>query len=901
MTRIRTLEFLPQIFQTETNSQFLGATLDQLVNPPVTKKIQGFIGSKIGYGVDAKDYYVTEPNKVRRDYQLDPGVVFLKDNETTAKDFISYPGILDALAQQGAITKNNSNLFNSQFYSWDSFTDLDKIINYNQYYWIPTGPPAVSVSASTVYNTDDFIVTPEASSYSIKALGSAEAANNPSLVLLRGGTYNFIVDQDSQFWIQGEPGLSGYSATQENLYVRDILGVTNNGATNGVVTFTVPQKDAQDQYNFPGNNTVGVVSNKLYSQLVGQPVGDGIDGVTFLNLRTVMFFNTSNPNETVTISGITYKVSDYFWTIRVAGGLIQSMAPAGLIPTEEKITVLYGNDYSGLNFYKGTNGLISQVPYISAVLDTLYYQDGTNANRVGSIQLIENNETNTIDVNNDILGKKNYTSKNGVVFTNGLKVEFDGDVIPVSYLQGEYYVEGVGTAIELIPVESLNVPEPFTTQAASPYDILNYDIGPYDEGLNIPTTPDYITIARNSINKNAWSRSNRWFHIDVINATANYNNNPQIATDLALPDNKAKRPIIEFYPNLKLFNNGIIGKTNIDFLDNRTENAFDFVEGQQTYYPDVQTYTEYTGTVNSNAASIGLEEILQDQYYQIDSLGTTQKDTWINLGAELDVDGGFQTGTDYIIYDLGSTSQNDWSIIAGTDNIFTNEIVSGIWYEILIVGSSDWTSAGCFSPPAVGVRFLATGPVEGTGKVKRYTAAGYSPYVVDEIFTCGAPNGDTVSDGEAFKILFKATGQGYAQNLFTLGYQYTIAEVGNTVWTNLGWVAAFPGDAPAPGDTFIANWATPPGLPSPPTTLTVYGTGLAVQGDGQVLQKTTATVSIPAADIIAGTFTQGLWINDVKIDAAGVLPTGTRILSIQDTSPNYEMTVYWPIPTDSIS
>jgi hypothetical protein len=946
MTRIRTLEFLPQIFQTETNSQFLGATLDQLVNPPVTKKIQGFIGSKIGYGVDAKDYYVTEPNKVRKDYQLDPGVVFLKNNETTAKDFISYPGILDALQQQGSIVKNNSDLFTSQFYSWDSFTDLDKIINYNQYYWIPTGPPAVSISASTVYNTDDFIVTPTASSYSIKALGTAEETNNPTLTLLRGGTYNFIVDQDSQFWIQGEPGLSGYSASQENLYVRDVFGVTNNGASQGVVTFTVPEKNAQDEFNFPGNNTVGVVSTKPYSELIGQPVGDGIDGVTFLNLRTVMFYNTGNPDEVVTISGIDYKVSDYFFTIRTFGGLLSFIYPTGLIPTEQKITVQYGNDYSGLNFYKSAAGVITQIPYLSAVLDTLYYQDGTNANRVGAIQLIENNETNTIDVNNDILGKKNYTSKNGVVFTNGLKVEFDGDVIPVSYLQGEYYVEGVGTAIELIPVESLNVPEPFTTQTASPFDILNYDIGPYDEGLNIPTTPDYITIARNSINKNAWSRSNRWFHIDVINATADYNNNPQIAVDLALPENKAKRPIIEFYPNLRLFNNGIIGKDNIDFLDNRTENAFDFVEGQQTYYPDVQTYTKTpgTGTVNSNATPIGLSGILQDQYYQIDSLGNTQKDTWLNLGAELDVDGNFLTGTEYVIYgstviatsvvagrqyqikevgttnwvsigapsntvgvvffatggglgtgvayDLGTTTQDDWSIIAGTNNIFTDEIVAGVWYEILIVGSTDWASAGCFTTPAPGVRFQATGPAGGTGKVKRYTAVGYSPYVVDEIFTCGAPTGDTVGDGEAFKLLFKATGQGYTQNTFVYGYQYTIAEVGNTQWANIGWTGVFP----QVGDIFTATWPISLG-----TTLTVYGTGLATQGTGQVLQKTTTTVTIPAADIMSGTFSQGLWINDVKIDAASVLPTGTRILSIEDTSPNFEMTVYWPIPSDSIS
>jgi hypothetical protein len=57
--RVRTLNFLPEIFQTPTNAEFLGATLDQLVNPPNTTKIQGYVGSKFGYGVNAKDYYVT--------------------------------------------------------------------------------------------------------------------------------------------------------------------------------------------------------------------------------------------------------------------------------------------------------------------------------------------------------------------------------------------------------------------------------------------------------------------------------------------------------------------------------------------------------------------------------------------------------------------------------------------------------------------------------------------------------------------------------------------------------------------------------------------------------------------------------------------------------------------------
>ena len=118
-TRIRTLNFLPEIFKTPTNAQFLAATLDQLVAQPNTKKIQGYVGSKFGYGVNATDYYVTEPTKVRTDYQLDPGVVFLKENDTTANDFISYPGIVDGVKLEGGLTQDNNRLFNIQFYSWD--------------------------------------------------------------------------------------------------------------------------------------------------------------------------------------------------------------------------------------------------------------------------------------------------------------------------------------------------------------------------------------------------------------------------------------------------------------------------------------------------------------------------------------------------------------------------------------------------------------------------------------------------------------------------------------------------------------------------------------------------------------------------------------------------------------
>lgn len=706
MARIRTLNFLPDIFQTSPNQQVLTATLDQLVNPPNLKKIQGYVGSKIGYGVDANDYYVTEPTKVRKDYQLTPGVVFTHPDQTAAQDFITYPGILDALKLAGSVTNNNNNLFESEIYSWDSFTELDKLINYHQYYWIPQGLPPVTVSSATVYALQNYIVTDLPNGYNIRAVGSGSGAINPTLTLLRGGTYTFNVNQQSSFWIQGEPGVNGVSQTNPNQNIRDVFGVTNNGATNGVVTFTVPPANAQDAFLLPGDNTVDLISTRPFSEINGAKLSEigNIDGVTQLLGKTVLFYNTGVINEvgyvssyydesnydennpsfggsstvqiasatpnyftlasgttsvfkvddtivfdsglggvnptqvyyikqilssnTFTISetlggsevalfadtstatatigtgpyeqGYSTNVNDNFYVITYVGSdPVLRLLPIQSIPIMEKITAQLGSTYQNVGFYKDTFGVIQRIPYISSPLDTLYYQDGSSANKVGILKIVDNNLANELDVERDILGKKNFTSTNGVAFTNGLKIRFDGDVVPRKYLRDEYYVEGVGTGIELVPISELICPEDFANDLDIPWDSTNYDMTPYDSALSIPEYPDYITIARNSLSRNPWSRSNRWFHTDVISATATYNNDPSILTTYTGGSNKAKRPIIEFYPNLKLFDEGTAGKKPIDFIDFRATDALSEVSGLYNYYPDVETYTDFSSTINS--------------------------------------------------------------------------------------------------------------------------------------------------------------------------------------------------------------------------------------------------------------------------------------------------------------
>ena len=774
--RIRTLNFLPDVFKTPTNAEFLNATLDQLVNPPNNMRVQGYIGKRLGYNIDSLDKYIPESDKTRTDYQLEPGIVMTNTNENAAKDFITYPGILDTLKLNGSITDDHSRLFTSQTYSWDSFINLDKFINYHQYYWLPEGPDSVAVSNTTVYIAADYVVQDSATVYNIYPVAGTPGSPNATLTLMRGGTYTFNVDQNSSFWIQGEPGLTGYSSSIDNLQTRDILGVSNNGTSSGQIIFTVPEEDAQSEYDLPGDNTIDLISTKLFSEVNGARLVDlgSLDSVTELNGRRVIFYNTGDDfevanlsnffgstnydvndpdltdleyitvtqtastgtltcnstanlelNQTITFSGnefggivpgLVYVVSNIIDAIRfevalsingdtvlfndetgsvdayinlglyeqstsvnvneysfvitylnVDGDPVLKLVPYELLPVNEKITAQYGSSWIGRDFYKTTAGPINLIPYLSAKLTTLYYQDGTIESKVGQIKLISGNTSNSLNVETDIIGKSTYTSPNDVVFTNGLKVRFAGSVTPVHYLNNEYYVEGVGTSIKLIEVDSLIAPEPYTETVYIPWDTAGFDKGNYEGNSFVPVNHDYITSSRASMDRNAWTRSNRWFHIDVINATALYNNTPSLMTTYTSLDKKAKRPIIEFYPNLTMFEVGIEGKLPVDFIDEYTTDALTDVAGSLGHYPDISiralnatfTSTDYTAARTITNTYSGTNRVT------ISTTGMRVNDLIIT---DYNV-GGLESGIDYYVKEIIDANTLTLSLVAGGEEV----------------------------------------------------------------------------------------------------------------------------------------------------------------------------------------------------------------------------------------
>ena len=97
-----------------------------------------------------------------------------------------------------------------------------------------------------------------------------------------------------------------------------------------------------------------------------------------------------------------------------------------------------------------------------------------------------------------------------------------------------------------------------------------------------PANKDYVTINRSSNDSNPWSRYNRWFHRSVLEYAFKYRDSDFDGLETA----RAKRPIIEFHPGIKLYQQGTIAKASVDYIDDYTKDVFSTIEGSTGYSVD---------------------------------------------------------------------------------------------------------------------------------------------------------------------------------------------------------------------------------------------------------------------------------------------------------------------------
>lgn len=559
----RSLEFLPDFLQTPANKRFLSSTLDQLISEPAVRKFNGYVGRQFAPVYRNGDNYIQEIDSQRQNYQLEPAIV-VKNLNNRVDFYSSYTDLLQQISFYGGITDNHNRLFGNQSYTYNSNYDFDKLVNFSNYYWLPSGPAAVSVGIGFIPNNQDYVISIDTNRqvYNVDLV----SGNNPEIVLRRDGLYKFNVNNvGNNLWIQSEPTTNGFSATNNNLSVRLSIqqGVTNNGEDQGVVIFDVPSKTQQDSFlSMPLGFEADLATSLRYADIANRNLSDvladfgSLGGYTGdLENKYIVFVNQTN--------------NDGDWTSQAAPVPLDILYPGQLVdttnrgdvykinlvdngsdqvivltaqystPINTRILVKSGSS-SGLLFYKaGVDTVLTSFPLITANLDTLYYVSDSTPGLFGKIKLVDL-DTDYIDIDTEILGQIEYISPNGVKFTNGLKVTFDSSVLPVGYQNQTYYVEGVGTGIKLV--------------AAS---------GSYSD-------IEYFTINRASRDGNDWSQGNRWFHEEVIRLTAQYNN----VTPLFNQDQRARRPIIEFNADLQLFDHGREYISSVNYIDYSITDAF---------------------------------------------------------------------------------------------------------------------------------------------------------------------------------------------------------------------------------------------------------------------------------------------------------------------------------------
>jgi len=212
----------------------------------------------------------------------------------------------------------------------------------------------------------------------------------------------------------------------------------------------------------------------------------------------------------------------------------------------------------------------------------IYYVSETDVNTGGILKVYDITDASSIDVEKEIIGKKTYTTSNDIDLSNGMKIFFQGRVTPEKYATGNWYVEGVGSAIKLIKETDLATPSGYSSSAIVEFDNEQFDSQGFDVSANIPLNKEYLLINRASRDLNPWTRFNRWFHKDVIQVSSDVNGVPAVLDQ----SQRATRPIIEFEADLKLWKFGTQFKQSVNLVDTFTRDVFSTIEGSLGYNID---------------------------------------------------------------------------------------------------------------------------------------------------------------------------------------------------------------------------------------------------------------------------------------------------------------------------
>ena len=137
----------------------------------------------------------------------------------------------------------------AEYHAWNPNIDWDKLVNFREYYWLPTGPEPISVFGNSRNITSTWNVVSVSDGESPAFVFNGNLEKNRTIELFKGQTYTFNVSTpDIKFSIR-----TSRSVDADTLYEDENLSA-NEINEEGTFTFTI--LDAPNRLYYVYSNNV---------------------------------------------------------------------------------------------------------------------------------------------------------------------------------------------------------------------------------------------------------------------------------------------------------------------------------------------------------------------------------------------------------------------------------------------------------------------------------------------------------------------------------------------------------------------------------------------------------------------------------------------------------------------
>ena len=300
---------LPYVLQSTKLKNFFDSTVDQWFKNEDSVFEKGYIGQRQGRLFDPKKHsYVPEPTVDRYNYQLEPATIVRNADSQTISYQSTYEDLVNKIRFDGGNVKDHSRLFESSYYSYAPPIDIDKYLNYSNYYWYPysdnlsseTGGAFAKIPSKPIDGTSTTAITLPTDIVGKKKYTAPDGTIFTNGLHVRfegsyvnGTSYQYFYTVDSL--TIATPG-TGYAVGDAINMGSKVIGKVS-AVNSGAITAIEKTQDALDDGVLPGTVTITSSSGASGVITVGttrtsitffvEGVGDEIKLIDTRNLRNI--------------------------------------------------------------------------------------------------------------------------------------------------------------------------------------------------------------------------------------------------------------------------------------------------------------------------------------------------------------------------------------------------------------------------------------------------------------------------------------------------------------------------------------------------------------------------------------------------------------------------------------